>query len=509
MRVVVRLLIIAVFLLVTVITAAAGLAIESRSYSQRYIGQIYPGVSVYGAELGGQTVSEATEMLRAVLPAPALLTVTLRHGERTWTRSWADLGFHFDPGSTAELAYRMGREGTPEDQYLEQMRLRIAGRALAPVVVLPDADQARRALEEVAPALLEPPVNASLRIHNDGTIEPLPAQVGRELDITETVSLLPHAVGIRTDGLVLELLTRQVPPAIGNPGEAMVEAETFLATPFILTGRDALTGFEGSWPVDRATMAGWLSVQEVQGEHGPRLQLTISGESVPAYLEELSARIGQGVGIDVQRTAPAMRAAVERSEHTCGVVLVHLPTTYVVQPGDTLMSIGRAHGFPLWRLLQVNPEIDASRLNPGQEVVIPSLDVLLPLPLITERRIDVSIAEQRLRAYEGDMLIFDFIASTGIATSPTIPGTFQILDKEELAYASNWDLWMPHFMGIYRTGPDFTNGIHGLPTLSSGRSLWEGYLGRPVSYGCIVIGLEEAAQLFEWTEIGTLVIIRP
>ena len=85
---------------------------------------------------------------------------------------------------------------------------------------------------------------------------------------------------------------------------------------------------------------------------------------------------------------------------------------------------------------------------------------------------------------------------------------FQVLSKEEQAYASSWDLWMPHFMGIYRTGPDFTNGFHGLPTLSSGARLWEGYLGRPVSYGCIVIGLSEAAALYEWAELGTLVVIQ-
>ena len=67
---------------------------------------------------------------------------------------------------------------------------------------------------------------------------------------------------------------------------------------------------------------------------------------------------------------------------------------------------------------------------------------------------------------------------------------------------------MPHFMGVYRTAPDFTNGIHGLPTLSSGVTLWAGYLGRPVSYGCIVLGLYEAETLFQWADLGTLVIIQ-
>ena len=36
----------------------------------------------------------------------------------------------------------------------------------------------------------------------------------------------------------------------------------------------------------------------------------------------------------------------------------------------------------------------------------------------------------------------------------------------------------------------------------------EGYLGRPVSYGCIVIGVDEAAALYDWAELGMLVVIR-
>jgi lipoprotein-anchoring transpeptidase ErfK/SrfK len=173
-----------------------------------------------------------------------------------------------------------------------------------------------------------------------------------------------------------------------------------------------------------------------------------------------------------------------------------------------LVSVAHSAGFPVWRLTEANPGLAPHELWPGQQIVIPSPDVLLPLPLITDRRIVVDMSDQRLYAYAGEILVYDFLCSTGIASSPTIPGTFQVLSKEEEAYASNWDLWMPHFMGIYRAGPDFTNGIHGLPTLSSGARLWEGYLGRPISYGCIVIGLDEATLLYEWAELGTLVVIR-
>jgi lipoprotein-anchoring transpeptidase ErfK/SrfK len=133
--------------------------------------------------------------------------------------------------------------------------------------------------------------------------------------------------------------------------------------------------------------------------------------------------------------------------------------------------------------------------------------VLTPLLPIPGKKVVVSIAEQHMRVYENDALLHDWPVSTGIASSPTSTGVFQVLSKEENAYASLWDLWMPHFVAIYPAGPDFYNGVHGLPTLSSGRLLWEGLLGSPASYGCIILGLEQAESFYQWVEMGVVVVV--
>jgi lipoprotein-anchoring transpeptidase ErfK/SrfK len=52
------------------------------------------------------------------------------------------------------------------------------------------------------------------------------------------------------------------------------------------------------------------------------------------------------------------------------------------------------------------------------------------------------------------------------------------------------------------------NGIHALPETPGGQRLWGGYLGTPISFGCIVLGTEEARMLYEWARIGTPVSIR-
>ncbi|HEY3474590.1 MAG TPA: L,D-transpeptidase, partial [Anaerolineales bacterium] len=118
----------------------------------------------------------------------------------------------------------------------------------------------------------------------------------------------------------------------------------------------------------------------------------------------------------------------------------------------------------------------------------------------------VDISEQHMYVYEGDALIYSFVVSTGI-NGGTRAGMFAVQSKIPNAYGSTWNIWMPNWLGIYWSG-GLENGIHALPILPSGATLWEGYLGRPVSYGCVVLGTYESQLLYDWAEIGTPVEIR-
>jgi lipoprotein-anchoring transpeptidase ErfK/SrfK len=118
----------------------------------------------------------------------------------------------------------------------------------------------------------------------------------------------------------------------------------------------------------------------------------------------------------------------------------------------------------------------------------------------------VDISEQHLYAYENDGLLYSFVVSTGM-NNATAVGNFAVQSKIENAYGSTWDIWMPNWLGIYWSG-GLENGIHALPILSNGGILWEGFLGRPISYGCVVLGTYESQLLFDWAEYGTPVDIQ-
>ena len=178
--------------------------------------------------------------------------------------------------------------------------------------------------------------------------------------------------------------------------------------------------------------------------------------------------------------------------------------TYVVRPGDTLFRIAQQFDTTVGALAYLNGITNPSAIYAGQELRLRG-----EVPAVTGggKRILIDLSEQHLYAYQEDQLTYSFVASSGAAPSYTRTGEFHVQSKIPNAYGATWDIWMPHWLGIYWAGAS-ENGIHALPILSNGQTLWAGYLGTPISYGCIVLGTYEAELLYNWAEIGTPVTIQ-
>lgn len=124
-------------------------------------------------------------------------------------------------------------------------------------------------------------------------------------------------------------------------------------------------------------------------------------------------------------------------------------------------------------------------------------------PIKLEKKIHVSLTKQRLSYYLGGVVLGSMTISSGKASMPTPQGQFVIMNKHPRAWSKLAGLWMPYWMGFAQG----KYGIHELPQWPNGR--WEGeqHLGIPVSHGCIRIGKNDAQQLYEWTPVGTKLII--
>lgn len=169
-------------------------------------------------------------------------------------------------------------------------------------------------------------------------------------------------------------------------------------------------------------------------------------------------------------------------------------------PTDTPFPTPAFTETPSVLAMEIIEEISASLDN------APIPDSPPPPAPNSSKYILVDISEQHMYVYENDALIYSFVASTGINNATRV-GTFAVQSKIPNAYGATWDIWMPNWLGIYWAG-GLENGIHALPILPNGATLWEGYLGSPVSYGCVVLGTYDSILLYDWAEIGTTVEIQ-
>jgi lipoprotein-anchoring transpeptidase ErfK/SrfK len=228
------------------------------------------------------------------------------------------------------------------------------------------------------------------------------------------------------------------------------------------------------------------------------------------YLTRESNTLGTDRTFDVAKLQQALITAIleNRAPLTASQRVTYRSRTYTVRGGETLLGLAWKFGIPGWRISQSNPGVNLDRLAIGQVVTIPPKDANLTLPVIADKRIVVSISQQRMWVYERGVVRWEWVISTGVWDSPTMPGVFQILSHHVSAYAGNWDLDMPYFMGIYETVPGFTNGIHGMVTRRGASLLWENALGRPVTYGCILLSNAHVKTLYEWAPEGVVVEVR-
>jgi lipoprotein-anchoring transpeptidase ErfK/SrfK len=277
----------------------------------------------------------------------------------------------------------------------------------------------------------------------------------------------------------------------------------------LTSGADWLS-FEGYNPLSDQTSqhntpyADWQTWLADDGVGG----FVISAALAEAEIARYAAALPAGQTIDQPAFLAEIQQGMAAGQRAFSTRIYNAPSQYSVQYGDTLGAISWRVGVQMFRIQAANPGLNFDALAVGQQITIPSKDDLLPLPAVKHKRIIVSIAEQRVRVYESGALKWDWPASTGISSSPTMPGIFQVQSHDGEAYASNWNLYMPYFMSIYEAVPGFYNGFHGFPSRAGAQILWQNALGAPVTYGCILLSTENAKLLYQWAEAGVVVEIR-
>ena len=426
-----------------------------------------------------------------------VLIVTDGHGE--WPASPADFGLWVSSEDAVQQAYKIGRGSDGIFEFLEMLT---GETYMFEPQVLYYPEIAEIQLESWTEIINVEGFPTGVR-YESGEWVTVPGQDRVSLDVSTTldnISLDPQAV-ISTG--ILFLSTDRENYSAGDSLTIDEHVKERLNKPLQVSAYDPVTDTERDWSVPRDVLAPMIQIIVAD-----ELQPHIDTEAFKSYLDNELGLANAQWTVDSNLNL----ADLDTSWQGSGIYEVTVwnrPTDYTVRAGDSLNGLGLEYGMPYWRILEANPFINDSGLHAGQTIIIPSKNELMPLPVVRDKRIEIDIGQQRMRTFQSGSQLHEYIISTGIDSSPTHPGVFQVQTHELNAYATVWDLYMPHFLGIYEGWPGFMNGIHGLPTLSSGSRLWADVLGTPASYGCIILGLEDAEELYSWAEDGVIVEIIP
>ena len=149
-----------------------------------------------------------------------------------------------------------------------------------------------------------------------------------------------------------------------------------------------------------------------------------------------------------------------------------------------------------------NPDTDGDGYKDGEEIKA-GYNPKTAGGVKLSKRIEVNTKKQELSYFLDGVRMDTFKVSTGKAAMPTPRGHFTIDEKELKAWSKPYKLWMPYWLSLAKG----TFGIHELPIWPSGKREGANHLGGPASHGCIRLGIGPAKLIYDWAEIGTLVVI--
>jgi vancomycin resistance protein YoaR len=269
---------------VAVLTAGSVLAAGMLAFLMvvrvAYAGRAYPGVSAAGVSLAGMNRGQIETTLTQLLTYPDTGLVVLQDGERLWPARPIELGVLVDVPGMAERAFRIGRSGSLARQFEAQVEAWVGGEVIPPIVFF-DQRVASTYLRGLAAQIDRPTVEATLALHGL-TIEMIPGQIGRRLDLAATMeSLVP--IVTRFHDAALPLTIHETPPEVLDASQQATVARAILSQPLRLTAEGA-----GPWVLEPTQLASMMRFSRSGSGPQARYEVGLGADQLGAFLAEYS-----------------------------------------------------------------------------------------------------------------------------------------------------------------------------------------------------------------------------
>lgn len=276
-----------------VLAAALGLAlfiiltlIVFLGFQLLHLGRVYPGVSVGGVDLGGQSQSKATAALATQLTYTEQGRILLVDQDNTWAANPGQLGLFLDPQTSAQQACQIGRSGTLRQRLTEQFNGLRQGHEIAPSFIF-DQRLAFRYLSTLASQHIDRPViEPSLSIEGTEVIIH-PGQSGRQLDINAALETISVQMETQQNGLIT-LPVIEPDPVILDVEQQAELARNILNQPLTLNMPPGETDQLGPWTFQPEELASMLIFQRVDDHDSSYYQVSLNYRMLNDFLIRLA-----------------------------------------------------------------------------------------------------------------------------------------------------------------------------------------------------------------------------
>ena len=253
-------------------------------------GRIYPGVSVAGIKVGGLSISAAADKIANQQTYPLTGRLAFQDGASAWLAKPVEVGLFLDTQSSAKAAYQIGRTGGLYQRISEQMGARVDGRDVAAVLIL-DERMAHAYLTGLASGINKVTVEASLNLKGTDVLVQ-PGQIGRQVDIPATLSLLEAQLHLLRDGVV-PLVIQEEPPTIVDLSAQAELVRQILSAPLNLKTPSGQPDSQGPWVFSPSALAGMLRFEKVKTDQGLSFQVTLNSDLMRSFLTDLAPKLAK------------------------------------------------------------------------------------------------------------------------------------------------------------------------------------------------------------------------
>ncbi|MBI3973694.1 MAG: peptidoglycan binding domain-containing protein [Chloroflexi bacterium] len=261
-------------------------------YQQQHAERIYPGVAVFGVDVGRLTRQEAVDALTRHLTSESRRRFLLRYDDDVFPVTLAEMGMRIDEaelGEIVERAWATGRVDGILPWLRGQLSLIRHGHAV-PAAVSLDLERAAAVLGRVAREVERPMHNADLSVERAGDgfeIHTLPAVTGRRLNVNATLDRITKALA-GTIPTRIDLVLDEARPSIADADlvPAQEAIKLLLGSPLEFKDGDR------SWKLEPAAAFAMLEITGLDAGKPP-IRAKLNDEKLHEFVKKLAVSADQ------------------------------------------------------------------------------------------------------------------------------------------------------------------------------------------------------------------------